>query len=89
MEDCKITGDSRALEPTLSELSVVAQLPNLPLEIVNRLIYFLDLGLEVGGVETLTAFGTSELRIGLKFPDGLREFVSALRAGNVDGGAFV
>lgn len=89
MEDCKITLDSRAVDYVLSDLLALADIPNLPLQIVNRLICFLNSSIEVGRIETLTAFGTSELRIGLKFPDRLAEFVSALRAGDVDSGALI
>jgi hypothetical protein len=56
-------------------------------EIVDRLLDLLNLGLEISGVELLTASGADELRVGLKLSDGFRENVSALLAGNIDGHA--
>jgi hypothetical protein len=61
--------------------SRLADSTKLSPELVDRLLGFLDLGLEVSGVELLLAFGADELRVGLKFPERLRE----LAAGKIDG----
>jgi hypothetical protein len=89
MDAYSITAETASVEETLRELSTLADSTDLPLDVVNRLIDFLNLGLEVSGVESIATLGASELRIGLKVPDGLLELVSALRAGNFNSGALV
>ena len=63
------------------------EVAKFPLEIVNRLLDLLDLGLEVGSVKALPAsfgVGAGEQRINLKFSDRLGEYVFALWASNIE-----
>ena len=84
MQTVKITADSTGVVADLLELSKLADSAELSPKVVNRLIGLLNVGLEVSGVEILSASGADELRVGFKLSDGLREFAAALRAGNID-----
>jgi hypothetical protein len=68
---------------------MLAELPELPLKIVNQLVSLLESGLEVGRVDSLPAFGARELRVSLNILQGFRELVTALRTGNRDLGVIV
>ncbi len=81
-----VTADSTGVVRDLQEISRLTESVNLSPDVVERFLDLLNGCLEVSGVETLTADGTCELRVGLKLSDGLREFVGALRAGNINGG---
>jgi hypothetical protein len=87
MQTIKITADTAGIELALRKVSTLADSAKLSPEIVDRLLDLLNLGLEISGVELLTASGADELRVGLKLSDGFRENVSALLAGNIDGHA--
>jgi hypothetical protein len=81
----RITAD---IEPVLSALReaelLLSEAPECSLEVRDRLLGFLDAGLEVGGVEVVPTLGASETRVVLKLADGFLELVSALRARDID-----
>jgi hypothetical protein len=87
MQATSISADCDAIENALREAKELAS--NFAPEVVNRLLNFLDLGLEVSGVELLTAAGASEVCVRLKLPDRFVELTMALRTGNIDLDAFV
>jgi hypothetical protein len=89
MQNVRITADLVGSESILRELSALAETSKFSPEIVNQIVGLMHGGLEVSGIETLTTFGTVELRVGLKLPDGLLELVSALRARTFDSSVFV
>jgi hypothetical protein len=53
-----ITADVSEVTSTIEETeALLAEAPELPLEVVNRLVGFLDSHLEVAGVESVSALG--------------------------------
>ena len=76
----KLTADVSAVEGAIAEVdALLAESLQLPLDVVNRLVHFLDLGVEVASIEDRTADGTGEIRAKLKLPDGFIEAVATLR----------
>jgi hypothetical protein len=74
------------VEPMLSALreaeSLLAEAPECSLEVRDRLLGFLDSGLELSAVEIdLSTSGTGDLCARFKLADGFLELVAALRAG--------
>jgi len=81
----KITANTAEVKSLLGELSLLLLgNPDLPADQRQHILHLLDLGWEVGGVETISALGATELRFKIKLADGLREVTSALRTRNSD-----
>ena len=80
-----ISLEASEAQAEISEILALAETFKSSPEIVNRFLDLLDSGLEVCRIETAPAFGAGELRYRAKLPDGLGEFVTALRTGNLDG----
>lgn len=85
-----ITADTRPVLLALNEAeALLADSPQLSFEVRDRLLSFLDSGLEIGRVESLPALGASEVFISLELPDKFLEFMSAIRTRNFNRGVEV
>jgi hypothetical protein len=84
MQQITLTVDTRSITEEIEEAGkLLTEFPDVAPEFGERLLGALDAGLKGGSVETVSAAGTTELRIRVDLSDGFHELVAALRARNI------
>jgi hypothetical protein len=76
-----ITWDTAHLETQLGQLTnLLAKSPNVPEEVVRRLLNLAESGAPVGAVESCTTMGTGEIRIVLQLSEAFLELAATIGA---------
>ena len=85
MSEVKIVGDGEGLVKALSELKGFIEVGNLPLEVIDRLVGFLNFSEELSFVQTdLFTTGAGELVVLFNPSNRLFRLLAAFRTGNIE-----